>query len=86
MLKQIQNESDVSRGVLRALEPSNLSDSKSHEDLTTEVGIMVAAKPATEMFTNILVGFLVDSFGHKYPMLLGFLFNFGSLVGKKVVL
>ena len=33
-----------------------------HMTLTTSVGLMVAAKPFTEMITNILVGLLVDRF------------------------
>ncbi|CAH1798160.1 unnamed protein product [Owenia fusiformis] len=47
----------------------------------TEIGIMVAGKPAVEMFTNIAVGFLVNRCGPRVPMLLGFLFTFLSTVG-----
>ena len=49
--------------------------------VTRDVGLILATKPGTEIFANLVVGHVVDRYGHKYPMVFGCLANFLATTG-----
>ncbi|CAH1798159.1 unnamed protein product [Owenia fusiformis] len=51
-------------------------ESRRRIEKSPQVGLILAIKPGTEILANIIVGFIVDRYGHKYPMVLGCLANF----------
>ncbi|XP_074648399.1 synaptic vesicular amine transporter-like [Tubulanus polymorphus] len=52
-----------------------------HTHVAADVGVIVALKPATEILSNLIVGFVVERVGHRYPMILGFFFNTFATLG-----
>ena len=51
---------------------------ETHDIYLSQVGnmaVVLNAKHVVEVITNLFVGFLVDNYGHKKPLLLGCLFN-----------